>query len=87
MSMTIPKLTRYCVEEMLNGEPCGYAMFVDAHGPEEAVEHYLNTGYQITMPIKNQITFFVESSEFFKYYVKATYGWSCKQVCMPEELK
>lgn len=26
-------------------------------------------------------------SRKFKVAIKATYGWSCKQICMPEELK
>lgn len=88
--MIIPKISKYYVEELLNGAPCGYAIITkDLYSPEEAVEYYIETvPALITIPIDDRITFFVEDLNLkIKYHIKATYGWSCKQICMPEELK
>lgn len=85
--MIVPKLSRYYVEELLNGEPCGYCLVGEYLSPEEAVEHYLKqVPSLITLPINDQVTFYVQDMTLeAHHYVQATYGWSCKKICKPKK--
>lgn len=86
--MIVPKLSRYMVQEMLeDGTPHPYCRILDVHSPEEAVEEYISLGFMGKHQCRQEKFLVTNIYTETEHYVLATYGWSCKKICKPKELK